>query len=104
VQSDASMDARSDVWSLGCLLFAIAFGWSPFECTFTSQGLKYVDCSYLRVIGKVNFPDPCRYSQQFCDLILWILNQNIAKRPHVYEIIARVKQRLHDIDGKPTFS
>jgi serine/threonine kinase 16 len=70
VQSDAAMDARIDVWSLGCLLFAMAFGWSPFECSFTSQGLKYEDCSYLRVIGKVSFPDPCKYSQQFCDIIL----------------------------------
>jgi serine/threonine kinase 16 len=36
VASDASIDARTDVWSLGCLLYALAFGYSPFECEFSN--------------------------------------------------------------------
>jgi serine/threonine kinase 16 len=36
VASQALIDARTDVWSLGCLLYALAFGYSPFECEFNS--------------------------------------------------------------------
>ena len=34
VASQAVIDARTDVWSLGCLLYCIAFGYSPFECEY----------------------------------------------------------------------
>jgi serine/threonine protein kinase len=49
---------RADVWSLGCLLFALLFGFSPFECEFDSRTGHpvVVECGYLRVIGKVPVP------------------------------------------------
>ena len=98
VQSDAMIDARTDVWSLGCLLFAMAFGYSPFECevsadpTGRSHKVRIVDCSFLRVIGKVEFPEPCKYSSEFCELISWILTVDNTKRPHVHDVISRVEQ------------
>lgn len=58
------------VWSLGCLLFAMAFGYSPFESAFLDNGdVKIIECTYLAVIGPVRFPTSCVYSAQFCDLI-----------------------------------
>mmetsp|Transcript_10010 Transcript_10010/g.20440 ORF Transcript_10010/g.20440 Transcript_10010/m.20440 type:complete len:378 (-) Transcript_10010:11-1144(-) len=49
-----SFDAfKADVWGLGCMLYALNFGWSPFEVEYDRQGrgLRYVECSQLRVLG-----------------------------------------------------
>ena len=49
-------------WSLGCLLFAMAFGYSPFECEFSDAGKpRVVECTFLRVIGKIPYPTNHRY-------------------------------------------
>ena len=45
---------KCDVWSLGCLVYALHFGWSPFEVEYdrrNGQGLRYVDCTHLRVLS-----------------------------------------------------
>ena len=91
VASDARVDARTDVWSLGCLLFAMAFGYSPFECSFTRDGqVRITECSYLRVISEPTFPSPCAASAELCALIRWMLNTDPALRPTVEEVLERV--------------
>ena len=52
--TNSRLDCRSDVWSLGCLLFAWRFGYSPFECSFSEQGtVRVTECSYSRVLSKL---------------------------------------------------
>ncbi|KAL7525463.1 hypothetical protein ACHAWF_001371 [Thalassiosira exigua] len=70
--SDAILDyGRVDVWSLGCVLFAILHGASPFESEFIREDdasddaggrgrqrglVRVVECTHLRVLGDVPFP------------------------------------------------
>jgi hypothetical protein len=71
----------------GCILFAMAFGFSPFECSFRG-GVAFVsDCSYLKVIAPVVFPSPCAFSPRFCELVKWLLQHDPDARPSVPELV-----------------
>lgn len=69
----------------------MAFYYSPFECTIGEDDQARVcECSYLRVIGGLQFPKAHGYSDQFCDLIRWLLTVDKDKRPFVPEVELRV--------------
>jgi serine/threonine kinase 16 len=50
VASDAVLDTRTDVWSLGTLLYTLAYGYSPFECEFHNGDQPKVSCTLTFVI------------------------------------------------------
>lgn len=99
VASDARLDQRTDVWSLGCLLYALRYGFSPFECEFVGgadveigaaaglAGVRVVECSFLRVIGQVTFPPGGQASEGFQELVMFALQQDPRKRPFVEEVL-----------------
>lgn len=120
---DSDVDyAKVDVWGLGCTLFAILFGASPFECEFSRnrrpmmmgspsassssmdsdhQGapIKIVDCTQLRVLGNIPKPPPNTavekwFSPQVLDLIEFILEKDRTKRPTLAQVQMRVKALL----------
>jgi len=99
VSSDACLDAKVDVWALGCLLFALMFGYSPFEVEFSEGGReggrpRVVECTFLRVIGKVPWPVRHGYTEGLVGMVGWILQQDPEKRPGVGEVLARVEGLL----------
>jgi serine/threonine kinase 16 len=51
---------RVDVWSLGCLLFGLMHGCSPFEMEFVNKpydvGVRIVECTHLKILGEVPLP------------------------------------------------
>jgi len=70
-QAGTVLDAtKADVWALGCLLWAMAFGYSPYEAEFTQNNNqkknttgggpllppKIVETSHLRVLAQVPSP------------------------------------------------
>lgn len=94
VASDATIDERTDVFSLGATLYAMAYYYSPFECTFTGETQHVVECSHLRVIGGPQFPTTRFYSPAFIDLIQAMLAVDPKKRPTVHQCLAKVGQLL----------
>lgn len=97
----ATMDTRTDVWSLGCLLFAWYYGYSPFECEFTDQGTtRLVDSSYSRVLSKI--PRPKSVSQaddRVLSISEWILDANFLHRPYIQDVIQRVDSSIASMQG-----
>lgn len=108
----------ASVWSLGCTLFALVYGYSPFECEFGSRPPHapfVVDCTHTRVIGRVPFPPagaahrgelqpraaavdapphsahPPTGSQPFRELVMYCLTQDPTKRPHVADVLQRLR-------------
>ena len=94
VPSDSTIDERTDIFSLGATLYAMAFYYSPFECTFQDNKQTVVDCSYLRVIGGAQYPSESPYSKEFVALIEWMLTVNPQKRPSAKDVLSRVQGML----------
>ena len=92
VPSDASIDERTDVFSLGATLYAMAYYYSPFECTFQDNTQRVVECSHLRVIGGPQFPTERGYSDAFVALIQWMLTIDPAERPTVHQVLGKLRQ------------
>ena len=81
---DPGMDISgqsTDVFALGCTMYACAFGYSPFESTRSDDGrLRNADPSHNRVLNDVSFPAKHPFSKPFCDLILKCIEKDPKRR------------------------
>lgn len=99
----SKIDTRTDVWGIGCLLYAWWFGYSPFECEYHGATMRVVECSSLRVLSPIpRTPHPTVEDKVILDLSEWILNVNYEVRPYTSDIIVRVGESIeaHKNGGK----
>ncbi|KAF2354533.1 Protein kinase domain, partial [Trinorchestia longiramus] len=89
VPTSCRVDERTDVWSLGCVLYAMGFFKTSFDAAY-ERG----DSVALAVIaGRVTFPETHPFSQSLCDLIESLLQVDPEQRPFmdwVVESVARL--------------
>jgi len=89
VFSDEVVDERVDIWSLGCVLYAMAYLQNPFDSAILRGG----DLKLAVVNGKIDFPNNY-YSENFNHLIKSMINTTSSERPFIQEIISQVEQLL----------
>lgn len=72
-----NVSEKVDIWTLGCLLFALLYKQHPF---FDAQKSAIVKVCY-------NFPDQKIYSEKIDDLIRWMITQNPESRPSTTDLL-----------------
>ncbi|KAG6404105.1 hypothetical protein SASPL_136345 [Salvia splendens] len=89
--SHAYIDERTDIWSLGCTLFAIMYGESPFEYALGESGgslqLAIVNAQVKWPAG----PNP-PYPDALHQFVKWMLQPQATVRPCIDDIIIHVEK------------
>jgi len=90
VSSKCEIDERTDIWSLGCLLYAMCFYKSPFETVMTRG-----DSVALAVQNSnIAVPNHSHYSDAVHDLIRELTNVDINFRPNIKSVIEKTEAAL----------
>ncbi|KAL8141865.1 hypothetical protein V2J09_014897 [Rumex salicifolius] len=88
--SHADIDERTDIWSLGCTLYAIMYGVSPFEYALGESGgslqLAVVNAQVKWPTG----PGSPKYPEALHQFVTWMLQPQAAVRPRIDDIIIHV--------------
>eukprot|EP01055_Gregarina_sp_Pseudo9_P005693 Gregarina_sp_Pseudo_9__5692@NODE_812_length_2181_cov_12_267507_g763_i0_p1_GENE_NODE_812_length_2181_cov_12_267507_g763_i0NODE_812_length_2181_cov_12_267507_g763_i0_p1_ORF_typecomplete_len684_score2_06Pkinase/PF00069_25/2_1e72Pkinase/PF00069_25/9_8e02Pkinase/PF00069_25/1_3e03Pkinase_Tyr/PF07714_17/3_3e57Pkinase_Tyr/PF07714_17/6e03Kinaselike/PF14531_6/8_2e16Pkinase_fungal/PF17667_1/1_5e12WaaY/PF06176_11/0_00022Kdo/PF06293_14/0_00031APH/PF01636_23/0_017APH/PF01636_23/2_1e03PIP49_C/PF12260_8/0_0041D len=88
VLNRSQYDAKSDIWSLGCLLFEMATGKSPHYKATTLDHLK-------SLVANGNIDKlPSIFSKELYSLILWMLTKNASQRPSTTDLRGTFAFRL----------
>jgi len=94
---------KSDIWSLGILLYEMCALKMPFD------GNSLPQLSLKISSGAYNPLPPC-FSRELRNLVAWMLNKEINKRPNINEILkqsivkSRIKQYLNEVEYSKEFS
>ncbi|PIA57546.1 hypothetical protein AQUCO_00600331v1 [Aquilegia coerulea] len=91
--SHTDIDERTDIWSLGCTLYATMYGVSPFEYAVGESGgnlqLAIVNAQIKWPPG----PNP-PYPEALHQFISWMLQPQAAVRPRIDDIIIHVDKLI----------
>ncbi|XP_071577055.1 serine/threonine-protein kinase 16 isoform X1 [Temnothorax nylanderi] len=96
VESYCMVDERTDIWSLGCILYALCYFKSPFDTVY-ERG----DSVALAVISAhITFPEDAPYNEDMQNLILMMLKVNPMERPYIYSVIESVHDTIVKLKHK----
>nr|XP_005498658.2 serine/threonine-protein kinase 16 [Columba livia] len=87
VPSQCVIDERTDIWSLGCVLYCMMFGEGPYDAIFQKG-----DSVALAVQNPITVPPTTRYSAALQHLLLSMMTLNPQERPSIDDV-------LHQLEG-----
>ncbi|KAL6481063.1 hypothetical protein MHYP_G00091430 [Metynnis hypsauchen] len=93
VESHCIIDEKTDIWSLGCVLYCMMMLEGPYDLIFQKG-----DSVALAVQNPVAIPQPCSYSEGLQNLLSSIMVTNPQERPDITWVLDQVKN-LQGSDG-----
>ncbi|KAL1500722.1 hypothetical protein ABEB36_006169 [Hypothenemus hampei] len=95
VESYCVIDQRIDIWSLGCLLYALLYFKSPFDIVYERGD----SVNLAMISGNVYFPVETVFSNEIHNLIMFMLKINPSERPFIDQVIDRVDEYKRQLEN-----
>ncbi|CAG9857577.1 unnamed protein product [Phyllotreta striolata] len=94
VESYCIIDQRVDIWSLGCVLYAMMYFKSPFDIVYE----KGDSVNLAALSGTVSYPGETPFCEDMHELVRFCLKVDPSQRPFIDAVIEKAKEAMNKIE------